>query len=302
MNVLVCWKWVAPDDDDRWAGVSAADEAALEVGAHSWRGDAGADASVTVATVGPPAAEAALRGAVARGADRAVRVDSPRDLRSDAVAGALAPLAAGCTWVLCGDYSLDRGSGSVPALIAAHRDDRPGARSRRRRPRWRWAAPRACAGSTVVAGRSCRCRRRPSCRSKDRSPGSGARHSPPSSRRARRRIEVVAGPSRSAGDADRGGSIPAPGPRAPRSDRHRRAHPDPRPAGVWMRLSSTATPSPSTHRKRRPGSSNRCASGVTCPPPRPPCGRPLNRNIESEDRMANATQRDVSQALNDVRA
>ncbi len=118
MNVLVCWKWVASGDDDRWAGVSAADEAALEV-AFMLASDAGEDAFVTVATVGPPAAEAALRGAVARGARRAVRVDAPRDLRSDAVAGALAPLAAGCAWVLCGDYSPDRGSGSVPALIAA---------------------------------------------------------------------------------------------------------------------------------------------------------------------------------------
>lgn len=121
MNVLVCWKWVATDDDDRWAGVSAADEAALEV-ALTLATDAGGDAFVTVATVGPPAAEAALRGAVARGARRAIRVDAPRDLRSDAVANALAPLSVACAWVLCGDYSLDRGSGSVPALIAAHRN------------------------------------------------------------------------------------------------------------------------------------------------------------------------------------
>lgn len=119
MNVLVCWKWVAPDDDDRWAGVSAADEAALDL-ALTFASDAVGDAFVTVATVGPPAAEAALRGAIARGARRAVRVDTPSDLLSDAVAGALAPLAVGCAWVLCGDYSLDRGSGSVPALIAAH--------------------------------------------------------------------------------------------------------------------------------------------------------------------------------------
>jgi electron transfer flavoprotein beta subunit len=117
--VLVCWKWVAPDDDDRWAGVSAADQAALEI-ALTLAVDSDRDAFVTVATVGPPAAEAALRDAVARGARRTVRVDAPPNLRSDAVAGALAPLAAGCTWVLCGDYSLDRGSGSVPALIAAH--------------------------------------------------------------------------------------------------------------------------------------------------------------------------------------
>lgn len=118
MNVLVCWKWVAPDDDDRWAGVSAADQAALEI-ALTLVGDSGA--FVTVATVGPPGAEAALRDAVARGARRAVRVDAPRDLLSEAVAGALAALATNCAWVLCGDYSLDRGSGSVPALIAAHR-------------------------------------------------------------------------------------------------------------------------------------------------------------------------------------
>jgi electron transfer flavoprotein beta subunit len=121
MNVLVCWKWVASGDDDRWAGVSAADEAALEL-ALTLASDASGNAFVTVATAGPPAAEAALRDAVARGARRAVRVDAPRDLRSDAVASALAPLTAGCAWVLCGDYSLDRGSGSVPALIAAHRE------------------------------------------------------------------------------------------------------------------------------------------------------------------------------------
>jgi electron transfer flavoprotein beta subunit len=120
MNVLVCWKWVALDDDDRWAGVSAADEAALEV-ALELAGGEGGDASVTVATVGPPAAAATLRDALARGAHRAILVDAPRDLGSDAVARVLAPLAAGCSWVLCGDYSLDRGSGSVPALIAAHR-------------------------------------------------------------------------------------------------------------------------------------------------------------------------------------
>ncbi|MGH9135111.1 MAG: mycofactocin-associated electron transfer flavoprotein beta subunit [Ilumatobacteraceae bacterium] len=120
MNVLVCWKWVALDDDERWAGVSAADEAALEV-ALTLASGAGDDAAVTVAAVGPAAAEASLRDAVARGASRAVRIDSPRGLHSEAVAAALAPFAAGCSWVLCGDYSLDRGSGSVPALVAAHR-------------------------------------------------------------------------------------------------------------------------------------------------------------------------------------
>ncbi len=35
MRIAVCWKWVSldrdHDDDERWSGVSAADEAALEV-------------------------------------------------------------------------------------------------------------------------------------------------------------------------------------------------------------------------------------------------------------------------------
>ena len=32
MSVVVCWKWVAPDGDARWGGVSDADRAALEIG------------------------------------------------------------------------------------------------------------------------------------------------------------------------------------------------------------------------------------------------------------------------------
>lgn len=116
MRITVCWKWVAVDGataDDRWAGVSPADEAALEVALDM----AGDGDEVVVATVGPPAADAALRAATAVGATRVVRADSS-DASSRAVASALAAVAAGSDYVLCGDYSLDRGTGSVPAFLA----------------------------------------------------------------------------------------------------------------------------------------------------------------------------------------
>jgi electron transfer flavoprotein beta subunit len=74
---------------------------------------------VTVVTVGEPPAEQALREAVAAGAARAVRVDAPRNLTSDAVAGAIAAVATTATWVVCGDASADRGTGAVPAYLAA---------------------------------------------------------------------------------------------------------------------------------------------------------------------------------------
>ena len=230
MNVLVCWKWVAPDDDDRWAGVSAADEAALELGL-TFAGDAGADAFVTVATVGPPAAESALRGAVARGARRAIRVDSPRDLRSDAVAAALAPFAVGCTWVLCGDYSLDRGSGSVPALIAAQRgitqalglvdvgaDGEGRLRALRRLDGGRREELSVSSPAVVSVEGSIARLRRVSLTAE-----LAARTAP---------IEARCRADGSAGDPDRGRSVPAPGPGAPGSDRCRRSQPDPRPARV----------------------------------------------------------------------
>jgi len=39
---------------------------------------------------------------------------------SDAVAAELADELAGARWVWCGDYSLDNGTGSVPAMVAHH--------------------------------------------------------------------------------------------------------------------------------------------------------------------------------------
>ena len=118
--IAVCWKWVAGSDGDvRWAGVSDADRAALEVGLAL--ADTTAD-TVTVVMLGGTGAETGLRAALAAGAARAVRVDASPALPSGVVAAALADVVAGAAWVVCGDISSDRGSGSVPAFLAAELD------------------------------------------------------------------------------------------------------------------------------------------------------------------------------------
>ncbi|MTA29080.1 MAG: hypothetical protein F2562_09530, partial [Actinobacteria bacterium] len=78
MTISVCIKWVLPnrDGDERFAGISLADQAALETGL------AVAEAlneTCTVVTVGPPAAEASWRDALACGAHDVVRIDAPAD-------------------------------------------------------------------------------------------------------------------------------------------------------------------------------------------------------------------------------
>ncbi len=123
LRVTVCWKWVAVDGasaDERWAGVSAADEAALEIGLRlAGLGDGGANrGEVTVVCVGPAGADSVLRDALAAGASTAVRIDAT-DAASRDVAAAIALVAHDSDVVVCGDYSLDRGTGSVPAYLAA---------------------------------------------------------------------------------------------------------------------------------------------------------------------------------------
>lgn len=115
-RIVVCWKWVARDGDARRAGVSAADQAALET---ALRMGETLGEGVTVITLGPREAETWLREALAVGASRAVRVDASVDLPSAKVAIGLAKVLRGADWVLCGDYSPDRGSGSVPVFMAA---------------------------------------------------------------------------------------------------------------------------------------------------------------------------------------
>lgn len=118
MTITVCIKWVLPnrDGDERFAGISLADQAALETGL---RIAEALNETCTVVTVGPIAAEASLRDALACGAHDVVRIDSPLDVDSAETARLLAGHCQNSRLVVCGDYSSDRGSGSVPALIAA---------------------------------------------------------------------------------------------------------------------------------------------------------------------------------------
>jgi electron transfer flavoprotein beta subunit len=123
VKIAVCWKWLSldgeVDTDSRWAGVSRADEAALEV-ALKLQGETHAEGDeVTVVCLGPAAADPTLRDAFAAGVQRVVRVDASPELDSLVVATALAEHLRDADLVICGDYSLDRGTGSVPAFLAA---------------------------------------------------------------------------------------------------------------------------------------------------------------------------------------
>ena len=122
MKIAVCWKWVSLDRehelDERWAGVSAADEAALEV-ALAVRDSVGGENEIVVLGLGPADADDVLRSAAAAGATTVRRIDASTELDSSTVARALAGQLSDIDLVLCGDYSIDRGTGSVPAFIAA---------------------------------------------------------------------------------------------------------------------------------------------------------------------------------------
>jgi len=131
-HVVVCVKWTPVEPnvssststtatiDERFTGMSLADQAALELALHT--GEAtGSD--VIVITAGPAGADKILREALACGATRALRIDMGSAATSmhtaDAVASAIDSLPdVGLIW--CGDYSSDRGSGSFPAFLAAH--------------------------------------------------------------------------------------------------------------------------------------------------------------------------------------
>lgn len=103
----------------RALGASPADLAALETALRL----AGEGEPVVVVCAGPASAadatEDLLRELLAAGAARGVRVEIAAGAGSAEVAAAIAPVIAGARFVLCGDASLDRGSGSVPAFVAA---------------------------------------------------------------------------------------------------------------------------------------------------------------------------------------
>lgn len=126
--IAACIKWVpgrpeinalngeiqAPNA--RFGGVSAADQAALEVALQL---ATRRSTSVTVITVGDAQCEPALRDALASGAQHAIRINSAQPISSAETARVLALALSDASFVLCGDYSFDRGSGSVPAYLAA---------------------------------------------------------------------------------------------------------------------------------------------------------------------------------------
>jgi electron transfer flavoprotein beta subunit len=111
--IAVCIKWIVGSST---AGLSAADEAAIEM---ALRHGEAVRTTVIAVTVGGAAADHGLRAALACGVTTAIRVDASDDMDSDSVAAALTPVVAHSSAVWCGDYSADRGSGSVPAFLAA---------------------------------------------------------------------------------------------------------------------------------------------------------------------------------------
>ncbi len=143
--IAVCVKWVdlRPDIDALHgtvepavlgAGFSDADQAAVEVALRlgAARGD-----QVLAVCMGPSAADEGLRELLATGVDRVLRIEGDGSEASATVAEQLAATisaelsaetAAGSAAadagsgdglvVVCGDISLDRGSGSVPAVLA----------------------------------------------------------------------------------------------------------------------------------------------------------------------------------------
>lgn len=120
MTIVACMKWVShpgEPDDERFSGMSPADQAALEFALQ--QADSTGDEVVAV-TLGPLGAERVLRDALACGAHRALRIDAPVATPGHQVAAAIAHHVAGAAWVWCGDHSLDLGAGSVPAFLAAH--------------------------------------------------------------------------------------------------------------------------------------------------------------------------------------
>jgi len=111
--IAVCVKWMGSSES---SGMSAADEAAVETALHHAQA---IRSSLVAVSVGGPAADQCLRRALACGATTAIRVDAPDEMDSGAVAAALVPVVAHSSVVWCGDYSADRGTGSVPAFLAA---------------------------------------------------------------------------------------------------------------------------------------------------------------------------------------
>lgn len=115
--IAVCIKWLSAGlAGGATAGLSAADEAAIEM---ALRHAEATRTTVIAVSVGSSDADRGLRTALACGAATAIRVEAPDGLESASVALALTPVVAHSVAIWCGDYSADRGTGSVPAFLAA---------------------------------------------------------------------------------------------------------------------------------------------------------------------------------------
>ena len=102
---------------DPHGGLSASDQCALELALQIGESE---HLPVRAVTAGGPAADAVLRQALEVGATEVLRVDLSPHAASADIAAALAVQVDGARFVIAGDYSLDRGSGSVPAFVAGH--------------------------------------------------------------------------------------------------------------------------------------------------------------------------------------
>ncbi len=97
-------------------GIDPASAAALEW-ALTLASESGA--GVSALSVGPAAADEGLRVALASGVDRAVRVAAPPGIGSLSTAAAIAGHGSAADLVVCGAWSEDGGSASVPPAVAA---------------------------------------------------------------------------------------------------------------------------------------------------------------------------------------
>jgi electron transfer flavoprotein beta subunit len=118
----VCVKWIGSqpssghEADARFAQFSASDQAALEVALQ--RAEQ-LSAHVRVVSIAPVAARTHLVALCASGAHELIHIAAEGQSNSAHIAHELAQHLRDCASVWCGDYSLDRGSGSVPAFLAS---------------------------------------------------------------------------------------------------------------------------------------------------------------------------------------
>lgn len=106
-------------DDVKWE-INPYDEFALEEGLRLKQG--GKATEVVLFTVGGPDADQRIRDGLARGADRAVRLEDPAFANSDALGYARILAAAAKSedigLILAGGKAIDGDSGAVPAMVA----------------------------------------------------------------------------------------------------------------------------------------------------------------------------------------